>query len=272
MFVNVTCPTCGNRFAAPDFQIGRNITCSSCQSPIMIEIGTTASGTVPEKPPAQMDSPSPTILAPLEEPIRYSCPKCKKSLTSPPSAAGQKLNCPGCGQRLQIPQPAAPPQNKTMLAVDESNRGPQAALPAVQAPPPTAASQAPVDVVEVVEVVHPATNPRSANCLECGQNLAGRDTLLTCPDCGSVLCSSRCFREHRRFAHERPKPKRREPATGFQCRYCGTTEPPYYSSQISSEGWVVFALMLVFCLPLFWIGLLITEERRHCYDCGARLS
>ena len=33
---------------------------------------------------------------------------------------GQKLNCPGCGQRLQIPAPKAMPLTKTILAVDDS--------------------------------------------------------------------------------------------------------------------------------------------------------
>jgi len=34
----------------------------------------------------------------------------------------------------------------------------------------------------------------------------------------------------------------------------------------------VLIVMLFFCAPLFFIGLLITEEYRVCSDCGAKLS
>src|SRR5262249_16614044 len=55
---------------------------------------------------------------------------------------------------------------------------------------------------------------------------------------------------------------------GFRCPYCRSTERPYVSSQISPAGWVVFVIMILFCLPLCFIGLLMTEETRTCADCG----
>jgi len=58
---------------------------------------------------------------------------------------------------------------------------------------------------------------------------------------------------------------------GYRCPYCRSTARPYVRSQISPAGWVVFALMLFFCTPLFFIGLLMTEEYRECADCGMRL-
>lgn len=43
--------------------------------------------------------------------IRFRCPTCRKVLKAPDDRAGRKIECPGCGQRLQIPpiepQPAA---------------------------------------------------------------------------------------------------------------------------------------------------------------------
>jgi hypothetical protein len=30
--------------------------------------------------------------------------------------------------------------------------------------------------------------------------------------------------------------------------------------------------MLMFCFPLFWIGLLMKEDVKVCADCGRRLS
>ena len=91
----------------------------------------------------------------------------------------------------------------------------------------------------------------------------------TCPDCGSLFCSAACYREHQKHSHAR-KPKKRSPEV--ECDYCGSTEPPYRTSQISQAGWIVFALMLVFFFPLFWIGLLMTETQYTCRDCGRRLT
>ena len=41
----------------------------------------------------------------------------------------------------------------------------------------------------------------------------------------------------------------------YRCPYCGTNQPPFTVSKISSGGWVVFALMLLFCFPavLDWV-------------------
>lgn len=59
---------------------------------------------------------------------------------------------------------------------------------------------------------------------------------------------------------------------GFCCPYCNCTYPPRVSNQISTAGWVMFVVMLLVCLPLFWIGLLMTEPVRHCVGCGIRLG
>src|SRR4029078_10714068 len=67
--------------------------------------------------------PNRTVIAQPEVVIRYTCPRCKKALESRARFAGQKLNCPDCNQRLQIPKPAAPPPpppiNRTVLALEE---------------------------------------------------------------------------------------------------------------------------------------------------------
>ncbi len=59
---------------------------------------------------------------------------------------------------------------------------------------------------------------------------------------------------------------------GFRCPYCGSTYPPQIARRISTDGWVVFGLLLFFCLPLFWIGLLIKEEYRMCVTCGSKFG
>ena len=59
---------------------------------------------------------------------------------------------------------------------------------------------------------------------------------------------------------------------GFRCPYCGSTEAPVVRSKISTAGWVTFAVLLLVCLPLFWIGLLMKEDYRECHECGIKIG
>ena len=58
----------------------------------------------------------------------------------------------------------------------------------------------------------------------------------------------------------------------FSCPFCHTNLPPRSAEKISAAGWITFAVLLTVCLPLCWIGLLITEPERHCSGCGMRLG
>ena len=58
----------------------------------------------------------------------------------------------------------------------------------------------------------------------------------------------------------------------FRCPFCGSRELPDTRSQISAAGWVGFVVMLLFCFPFFWVGLLIKEEYRVCQECGSKLG
>ena len=69
-----------------------------------------------------------------------------------------------------------------------------------------------------------------------------------------------------------PQPAPQLSASDFRCPFCGTDAPPVVVRRISTAGWVVFATMIVFCFPLFFIGLLIKEEHHQCSWCRALLS
>ncbi len=56
--------------------------------------------------------------------IRFMCPRCKAVLEQPDNAAGQKMACPACNQRLQVPLPA---ENKTVLGSAVENAPPLSA-------------------------------------------------------------------------------------------------------------------------------------------------
>jgi hypothetical protein len=44
------------------------------------------------------------------------------------------------------------------------------------------------------------------------------------------------------------------------------------AKKISADGWLTFALLLFFCPPFFWIGLLMKEEYRICATCGTKFG
>lgn len=72
-----------------------------------------------------------------------------------------------------------------------------------------------------------------------------------------------------------PVPIAVAPAMGFVagcCPFCATTYPPMVQRRISTGGWVTFAVLFLFCFPLFWIGLLMKENRLVCSACLRRLA
>lgn len=70
-----------------------------------------------------------------------------------------------------------------------------------------------------------------------------------------------------------PQPAPSRPAyAAFSCPYCYSTAPPFTIQSISEAGWIVFALMLLVCFPLFWIGLLMKDEKRYCSSCRRLLG
>jgi lipopolysaccharide-induced tumor necrosis factor-alpha factor len=62
---------------------------------------------------------------------------------------------------------------------------------------------------------------------------------------------------------------------GFRCPFCGFQGPPSTTKKISAAGWILFAALLVMCIPLCWLPFVIDgckEEERRCLGCGSRLG
>jgi hypothetical protein len=120
------------------------------------------------------------------------------------------------------------------------------------------------------------------NCIRCGS------TIFNLPShAGGVVPTTP---EPPLFLHQQPEPPRFDafnppvaplmpvaapPSMGFVagcCPFCATTYPPILQRQTSTGGWVTFAVLLVTCLPLFWVGLLMKENRLICSVCRRRLA
>jgi ribosomal protein L40E len=72
------------------------------------------------------------------------------------------------------------------------------------------------------------------------------------------------------YAVSQPAPLAR--AQEFRCPYCQTNAAPVLATRISVGGWIVFAALIVACLPLCFLGLFIKEEYRMCSWCRASLG
>ncbi len=97
--------------------------------------------------------------------IRFRCPTCGVVLEAPEGKGGAKINCPGCGQRLQIPTPR---RNKTILG--------SLLPPAPTAPSPAGSSSAGAPIL--------LQCPSCNGALQLSEDLVDRQA--RCPRCGAV--------------------------------------------------------------------------------------
>ena len=118
------------------------------------------------------------------------------------------------------------------------------------------------------------------NCPSCRaevqvpENLFGQR--VKCPTCGGIFTAPTSVgvapESIPTAAIEPPRPAPPPPESGFRCPFCKTTRRPVIREQISVGGWIVFAVLMFVCLPLFWIGLLMKENVHYCGDCGMKLG
>ena len=75
----------------------------------------------------------------------------------------------------------------------------------------------------------------------------------------------------RRRDEDEDEPRRRRGR--FSCPFCGSTAPPYEREEINSGGWVLFVVLILFCIPLCWIPLITMKDKiRHCSSCGTKIG
>ena len=207
MFMNVTCPTCGHRCRVPESSLGQQVKCPACSQ--LFQCGSASPPSLTARPAAAAKSPGVQETPPAraaqalpDQSVHYRCARCNKPLESPAHLAGHKINCPDCGQRLQIPRSStAPPSsdNKTILATEEPSRVP--VVPVSPAPPAPRSPVAEEPILTVLPVSEPVPAVQREYCLECGVEVTRRPRIQTCPDCGSLFCSARCYRDHSHHAH-----------------------------------------------------------------------
>lgn len=71
-------------------------------------------------------------------------------------------------------------------------------------------------------------------------------------------------------ANLQPFQQQQAMSQNFHCPRCNSQLFPRNVRQISTAGWIVFAVLLVTFFPLFWIGFLIKEDVQSCPICNYR--
>ena len=59
------------------------------------------------------------------------------------------------------------------------------------------------------------------------------------------------------------------------CPICGNQGSPSVDKQVSMNGWIVFIVLIIFCIPLCWIPFVVDglkEQVYRCRKCGAKLG
>jgi hypothetical protein len=98
----------------------------------------------------------------------------------------------------------------------------------------------------------------------------------SCPNCGQPqthpcpFCAEPIRLEARKCRHCKSFLDGSRPGGGGEtCPYCKQQTRFVPNEQISVAGWIVFGVMVAFCLPLCWIGLLMKETKFRCSRCLA---
>lgn len=170
--------------------------------------------------------------------IRFSCPVCQKHLKAPDNKGGVKVDCPKCGQRLQIPPPQ---RSKTMLGeVDEVGSKSRIELSGFRTASQPAATRTEVELDDLGPSDVSQRRPRG---------------ISRCPFCDSTFP---------------PLMKKQVSPAGWVV--FSTVIAMGFGMCIA--GLCLWPLIVVgfVCMPLSVLGILITTEYRVCSDCGAKLG
>jgi len=77
------------------------------------------------------------------------------------------------------------------------------------------------------------------------------------------------------YQPQQAQPSAQGPMTGFTCPFCHRQGPPIITQKISGGGWILFVILLLFCLPLCWLPFVMDgckDSERRCAGCGTRLG
>lgn len=114
----VTCPHCGQQFAAAAYLAGKQVRCTNCGQPFTVPSAASRKATPADASPAGPKAASASASAPMvaadvfpaaassADKIPVSCPHCRRHFLAQPALAGLSVACPSCGATLTVPEAA----------------------------------------------------------------------------------------------------------------------------------------------------------------------
>jgi DNA-directed RNA polymerase subunit RPC12/RpoP len=218
--------------------------------------------------------------------IQFDCLTCGKRLRAQPENAGKRAKCTKCGQVLIVPADDSPgPMQEVNWTEDSQPPPPRVLPPRTTEPIPPPPTQPPNEPIWGQEVPPPYTGQAAYHPPPGGAAPPPGYPQPPYPQppyphasypqppypyAPPQLPAVPYYPPPAQLEDERRRPRRER--RGFECPYCGCDSPPARRSEVSATGWVILVVMLLFCFPLFFIGLFIKDEYRVCRDCGTRLG
>ena len=144
--VTVSCPVCSTRIRAAESQVGRQVTCPDCDTPVVVtppaEVEKKSTPPVPVEEYALCDDAEWLALRsrPADQTyVSVTCPVCETFMKVPEDQVGHEIECPDCRQPMVVPPPpetgrekSTPAEDPGEYALHEEGDGPPAGVPAAE--------------------------------------------------------------------------------------------------------------------------------------------
>ncbi len=171
------------------------------------------------------------------EKVRFSCPRCQTIMQTGAEKIGYDVACPHCAHRFRLVESSEAESSPSGTA---TSNGDASTLPPSKFPAGLDRQISDSSKFRQAEIAPPPLKPNHV------------------ANYGQAPVISRG-----QIPVSRP---------GFSCPYCQTHAPPIWKSEVSSIGWIVFAILLVTTCVFCWIGLFIRDRYRVCSQCRIRLE
>ncbi len=144
--VTVICPVCSTLIRAAESQVGRQVTCPDCDTPVAVtpraEVEKKSTPPVPVEEYALCDDAEWLALRsrPADQTyVPVTCPVCETFMQVPQDQVGHEIECPDCRQPMVVPPPPETDRQMSTAAEDpgeyalrEEGDGPPAGVPAAE--------------------------------------------------------------------------------------------------------------------------------------------
>lgn len=182
----------------------------------------------------------------MSKKVRFSCPRCLTVLQTDEDRIGCQIGCPHCAFRFQLNPPGSTSSTSTAVGSAMTDQSTSDNIPAsspstyLDSPtlPPKSVERPSAQSVPLQSVPVQPNHPHG---------YVPDERSASFVDIGG--------------AHGPPP-----------CPNCNSRAPALVKSEVSTVGWIIFAILLMTTVVFCWIGVLIRDKYRICSYCKIRLG